>query len=93
MKYIFTDWKKKKKNCLLLFFFFFTMHPSNRDHKDMQKRGVQTFFKRGGGVWGQVFSGGWAHKIKQKRLAGRALVAISILGERTGKVEVGKYHI
>lgn len=30
---------------------FFTMHPSNRDHKDMQKRGVQTFQARvGSGV-------------------------------------------
>lgn len=33
---------------------FFTMHPSNRDHKDMQKRGVQTFQARvgSGGVGG-----------------------------------------
>lgn len=30
---------EKKKNCLLLF----TMHPPNLDHKDMQRRGVQTF--------------------------------------------------
>lgn len=28
-----------KNYCLLLF----TMHPSNLDHKDMQRRGVQTF--------------------------------------------------
>lgn len=58
------------------------MHPSNRDHKDMQKRGVQIFFKRG--VGGGVRC--WGNKIKQKRLAGRALVA-SRLGERTGKVK------
>lgn len=41
MKYTFTDWK-------IIVCCFFTMHPSNRDHKDMQKRGVQTFQARVG---------------------------------------------
>lgn len=44
MKYTFTDWK-------IIVCCFFTMHPSNRDHKDMQRRGVQTFQARVGVRW------------------------------------------
>lgn len=47
MKYTFTDWKR-------IVCCFFTMHPSNRDHKDMQKRGVQTFQARVGSGEGRV---------------------------------------
>lgn len=68
MKYTFTDWKK---NCLLLFlmfsfFFFLTMHPSNLDHKDMQRRGVQTFQARAGSG-----GSGWEEVIKLNRRDGQ----------------------
>lgn len=73
MKYTFTDWKR-------IVCCFFTMHPSNLDHKDMQRRGVQTFQARVGlggvGGWGSLEGRGGGeggcHEIKQRRLAGRA---------------------
>lgn len=49
------------------------MHPSHRDHEDMQRRGVQTFQAREGG--------GGVLKSNRKRPA-----SISFFGERNGKV-------
>lgn len=59
------------------------MHPSNRDHKDMQKRGVQTFQARVGS--GVAVSGGY--KIK----TWTCLVA-SWLSGRAGEVK-GVLHL
>lgn len=68
------------------------MHPSNRDHKDMQKRGVLNISSEGGGqvglgcgVWG-IGMVGWGHKIKRTRLEGRP--GYHLMGERTDKVKV-----
>lgn len=86
MKYSFTDWERIVC-CFFYFFPFFlifeTMHPSNCDHKDMQKRGVPNISSEG---WGRDGTGrggggplglGWdggdgvgAHKIKEKRRRG-----------------------
>lgn len=49
-----------ENNCLLLF----TMHPSNLDHKDMQRRGVQTFQA---GESGGVMAGGWGARPVNRR--------------------------
>lgn len=57
MKYTFTDWKR-------IVCCFFTMHPSNRDHKDMQKRGVQTFQARVGS--GRGGGGGGVIKLNRR---------------------------
>lgn len=54
------------------------MHPSNCDHKDMQKRGVPNISSKGSeGVWegrhgwAEMEGAGWgAHKIKEKRRRG-----------------------
>lgn len=61
MKYTFTDWKR-------IVCCFFTMHPSNRDHKDMQRRGVQTFQARvGSGEGVRGWGLGWGGVIKLNR--------------------------
>lgn len=89
-----------ENNCLLLYFsslfiYFFSvsMHPSNLDHKDMQRRGVQTFQARGGVrcMWVCVCRRGWVgdRKIiffKKKRLAGTCLVPYQLC-ERIGEVK------
>lgn len=57
------------------------MHPSNRDHKDMQKRGVPNISSEGWGQriweghqgWAEMVGGGvgaGAHKFKEKRRHG-----------------------
>lgn len=54
------------------------MHPSN--HKDMQRRDVQTSSSEGGVRCGLGLGGEGGREIKEKRLAASAV------GERTGNV-------